>query len=55
MQASDLTLPERRARAAQMIAFAFIKNKALPDYYIATACGLKEKDIPELKRIIKGE
>ena len=52
MKASELTNPERIARAAQMIAFAMIKNYELPSSYIAVACALPEKKIDDIKAVM---
>lgn len=55
MQASELTLPERRARAAQMIAFAHIKCSDLPDKFLSVSTALPIEEVKEIKRLMLKE
>ena len=53
MKASELTLPEKKARCAQVIAFGMMKGVEASTKALMTLCDLSLEDVLKIKEVMK--
>ena len=53
MKASDLSLPEKKARCAQVIAFGMLKGIEASTKALMTLCDLPKEDVLKIKEVMK--